>query len=90
MVKHQDFKGFDKKLMAEAVLLDASIGPPYTSVPDQPVAPTAILASATFSLVIAEGYANVNGVMHGGAAGVIFDMFTTSALAPLARPGYWE
>jgi acyl-coenzyme A thioesterase 13 len=28
--------------------------------------------------------------MHGGAAGVIFDMATTTALCPLARPGYWE
>lgn len=28
--------------------------------------------------------------MHGGAAGVIFDMSTTSALCPLARPGFWE
>ena len=28
--------------------------------------------------------------MHGGAAGVIFDMSTTTALCPLARPGYWE
>jgi acyl-coenzyme A thioesterase 13 len=29
-------------------------------------------------------------VMHGGAAGVIFDMSTTTALCPLARPGFWE
>jgi acyl-coenzyme A thioesterase PaaI-like protein len=29
-------------------------------------------------------------VMHGGAAGVIFDMATTSALCPVARPGFWE
>jgi len=28
--------------------------------------------------------------MHGGAAGVIFDMSTTTALCPLARPGFWE
>jgi acyl-coenzyme A thioesterase 13 len=28
--------------------------------------------------------------MHGGAAGVIFDMATTSALCPIARPGFWE
>lgn len=28
--------------------------------------------------------------MHGGAAGVIFDMSTTTALCPVARPGYWE
>jgi acyl-coenzyme A thioesterase 13 len=29
-------------------------------------------------------------VMHGGAAGVIFDMATTTALCPVARPGFWE
>jgi len=29
-------------------------------------------------------------VLHGGAAGVLFDMFTTTALGPLAKPGYWE
>jgi acyl-coenzyme A thioesterase 13 len=28
--------------------------------------------------------------MHGGAAGVIFDMATTTALCPLARPNFWE
>jgi acyl-coenzyme A thioesterase 13 len=28
--------------------------------------------------------------MHGGAAGVIFDMATTTALCPVARPGAWE
>ena len=28
--------------------------------------------------------------MHGGAAGVIFDMSTTTALCPIAQPGYWE
>lgn len=43
-----------------------------------------------FELLIAERYTNLNGVMHGGAAGVIFDMATTSALGPLAKPGYWE
>lgn len=43
-----------------------------------------------FELVIDESYANLNGVMHGGAAGVIFDMCTTTALGPLATPGNWE
>lgn len=45
---------------------------------------------ADFELHIDESYTNINGVMHGGAAGVIFDMCTTSALGPLAKPGYWE
>ncbi|KAM3079064.1 hypothetical protein ACMFMF_003993 [Clarireedia jacksonii] len=37
---------------------------------------------------ITEQYANLNGVMHGGAAGVIFDMCTTIALGPVAKPGF--
>ena len=43
-----------------------------------------------FELLIDERYTNLNNVMHGGAAGVIFDMATTTALGPLARPGFWE
>jgi hypothetical protein len=43
-----------------------------------------------FEFYMDERYANVNGVMHGGAAGVIFDMCTTTALGPLAKPGFWE
>ncbi|KAF2205586.1 thioesterase family protein-like protein [Delitschia confertaspora ATCC 74209] len=46
--------------------------------------------TATFEMVMSEGYSNLNEVMHGGAAALIFDMATTSALCPLARPGYWE
>jgi hypothetical protein len=46
--------------------------------------------TVTFEFLIDERYTNINGVMHGGAAGVIFDMCTTTALGPLARPGFWE
>lgn len=46
--------------------------------------------AVTFEFFIDESYTNLNGVMHGGAAGVIFDMGTTTALGPLARPGFWE
>lgn len=45
---------------------------------------------ASFEIRITPYYGNINGVLHGGAAGVIFDMLTTPALAPLARPDYWE
>lgn len=43
-----------------------------------------------FELLCSETYGNLNRVMHGGAAGVIFDMCTTSALGPVAKPGFWE
>ncbi|CAA9958009.1 hypothetical protein CFE70_001562 [Pyrenophora teres f. teres 0-1] len=46
--------------------------------------------SVTFELDMAPNFSNLNDVMHGGAAGVIFDMATTAALCPLARPGSWE
>jgi hypothetical protein len=46
--------------------------------------------SAVFEFDISERYGNMNGVMHGGAAALIFDMCTTSALGPVARPGHWE
>jgi acyl-coenzyme A thioesterase 13 len=55
-----------------------------------------VLLSATpagvieWELIITSDYGNLNGVMHGGAAGVIFDMCTTTALGPLSRKGYWE
>ena len=47
-------------------------------------------ATVTFHLLIDEYYGNLNAVMHGGAAGVIFDMCTTMALGPLSRPGHWD
>ncbi|KAF2653712.1 thioesterase family protein-like protein [Lophiostoma macrostomum CBS 122681] len=46
--------------------------------------------SVEFELFISPSFSNLNNVMHGGAAGVIFDMATTTALCPLARPDFWE
>ena len=46
--------------------------------------------SVTYELFISPNFSNLNDVMHGGAAGVIFDMATTTALCPVAQPGYWE
>lgn len=71
----QGFTGFDKHTMENLKLIDA------TSTPR---------ATVTYHLLIDEHYGNLNSVMHGGAAGVIFDMCTTTALGPLSRPGYWD
>lgn len=46
--------------------------------------------TAEFELLADAPYGNLNGVVHGGAVALIFDMCTTSALGPLARPKYWE
>ncbi|EMD67618.1 hypothetical protein COCSADRAFT_34417 [Bipolaris sorokiniana ND90Pr] len=46
--------------------------------------------TVTYEMFMAPNFSNLNNVMHGGAAGVIFDMSTTTALCPLARPGFWE
>ncbi|KAB5513269.1 thioesterase family protein-like protein [Coniochaeta sp. 2T2.1] len=93
IAEKQNYTGFDKRLMSEAVLVDASLGPPSppssSQQTDIPPAPS-ILSSATFTLKITADYCNLNQVMHGGAAGVIFDMMTTCALGPVARPGFWD
>jgi acyl-coenzyme A thioesterase 13 len=46
--------------------------------------------TVTYHLLIDPSMTNLNGVMHGGAAGVIFDMATMSALGPIARKGFWD
>ncbi|KAJ4302804.1 hypothetical protein N0V90_001695 [Kalmusia sp. IMI 367209] len=50
----------------------------------------ALDGSVDYELHISPHFINLNDVMHGGAAGVIFDMATTLALCPVAQPGYWE
>lgn len=78
--------------MNRAEILDASIGPPYdipsSSAPGPPSA--GVVSSCTSRLLIRPEEGNYNGVLHGGAAGVVFDMLTTIALGPVARPGFWE
>jgi acyl-coenzyme A thioesterase 13 len=46
--------------------------------------------TVTYHLLIDPSMTNLNGVMHGGAAGVVFDMATMSALGPMARKGFWD
>lgn len=89
---------FDNATMERAVILDASIGPPDDALSSPSPSPSsspappngAIVASCTSRLCIREDFGNYNGVLHGGAAAVIFDMTTTIALGPVARPGFWE
>lgn len=89
---------YDNAVMDSAVLVDASIGPPYDvpvpsssspadAIPSPPN--TGIKATCTSKLFIGPEWGNYNGVMHGGAAGVIFDMLTTIALGPVSKPGFW-
>ncbi|PGH00156.1 hypothetical protein GX51_05969 [Blastomyces parvus] len=45
---------------------------------------------ALWELPITDYWANLNGVVHGGAYGVIFDMCTAISMSPVSRDGYWE
>ncbi|PSR78160.1 HotDog domain-containing protein [Coniella lustricola] len=76
-----------KDAAAAAAATTTATEPPY--IPASPPN-TGIVASCTSKLAIGPELANYNGVMHGGAAGVIFDMLTTIALGPVARPGFWS
>ncbi|KUI53288.1 hypothetical protein VP1G_00794 [Cytospora mali] len=101
LVRARTGPAFDNAAMEKVIILDASIGPPYDvsssaspaagpgagALPPPP--DTGIVSSCTSRLYIGEDFGNYNGVMHGGAAGVIFDMLTTIALGPIARPGFW-
>jgi hypothetical protein len=79
--------------MENCEVLDASVGSPSDDVPrvaGRPTPDAGVRASCTTRLFIGAELGNYNGVMHGGAAGVIFDMLTTIALGPVARPGFWS
>ncbi|KAL1955786.1 hypothetical protein VTO42DRAFT_8106 [Malbranchea cinnamomea] len=44
----------------------------------------------TWELDVTEYWTNMNGVMHGGAYGVIFDMCTAIAMNPISKADYWD
>lgn len=46
-------------------------------------------ARVVFELDSSAYWSNAGGNVHGGAQAAIFDIVTTLALAPIARPGYW-
>ncbi|KAH8659156.1 HotDog domain-containing protein [Tricladium varicosporioides] len=43
----------------------------------------------TFRYVVQPSHCNRLGNLHGGCAATLFDVCTTSALAPIAKEGYW-
>lgn len=93
IVQSTGYQGHDKDLMKDIKLIDASIGPPESLESGDKsalIVPPNVLATVVFSMLIDEKYGNLNGVLHGGAVGVIMDMVTTAAIGPMTRPGYWE
>ncbi len=90
-----EYQGFDSYVMLNAKVLDASLGPTYQKHAGgrhgEPLIPgPAALATSTTSLYMDSTFSNMNGVVHGGVYGIIFDMLTTIALGPLAYPGFWD
>ncbi|KAF2457107.1 thioesterase family protein-like protein [Lineolata rhizophorae] len=43
-----------------------------------------------YEFTIPNHFSNLNNVMLGGAAGIIFDVTTTTALGTIARHGFWD
>lgn len=58
--------------------------------PQAPDSTTDWLCSALFEFDVAPQFCNPMQNMHGGAVGLLADMTTTMAAAPIAAEGWWE
>ncbi|CAG8971120.1 hypothetical protein HYALB_00008597 [Hymenoscyphus albidus] len=67
-------KGWGVRLVSAMELLEASAQPVGRSV---------------FRFTVKPEHCNGLNNLHGGCTATIFDWLTTSALGPIARPGYW-
>ncbi|KAI9662185.1 MAG: RNA polymerase III subunit C82 [Trizodia sp. TS-e1964] len=84
----QKWKEKDEKLLGQMGRLD-QLGFDYTVLQDCKLVAAAPEGKCTFELLVTEKYANMRGMLHGGAAALIFDMCTAVAVGPVARPGTW-
>jgi len=88
-IRHRkSMQNFDDSVMSNLRLITAS-GTPGNLLADPPTRPSAH-PSCLLELDMTSEYANLNEVVHGGAAALVFDMCTTLSLCPIARPGYWD
>ncbi|KAK5937985.1 hypothetical protein PMZ80_009574 [Knufia obscura] len=86
--RRKSMRNFDDSVMEDLRLITAS-GHPGDPSANPPVRPSAH-PSCLLEMTMTSEYANLNEVVHGGAAALTFDMCTTLALCPIQRPGYWD
>ena len=47
-------------------------------------------ARTVFSFVVPEELCNMNGMLHGGAVAMVFDLATSLTISPCVRDGFWD